>query len=143
MTAIQSYGSACTVEPGHHGLKKLLFQSNCFALVLYFLWLDIHFHMLVCWSCSMAICSAGTHLRYSAVHLLGWPRGIQCTLCFLHIKIMMWKSGLQNLEHSECAQCSFTEATGLWEIYTLICRCSKLESGYQCLCTLDTSGSHT
>lgn len=34
-------------------------------------------------------------------HLLGWPRGIRRTLRFLHIKITMWKSGLQNLKYSE------------------------------------------
>lgn len=62
MIAIQTDGSACAVAPGHHHTKKaLLFQSNFFALVLYFLWLDMHLHVLVRWSCSVAICSAGTH----------------------------------------------------------------------------------
>lgn len=98
VTAIQSDGSACTVAPGHNlTKKKLIFQNNFFCFGVAFLVAGYAF----AYAGMLVLFNGNLLCRYSHTCWAG-HEGFNA-LCFLHIKITMWKSGLQNLKHSECS----------------------------------------
>lgn len=123
MTVIQSDGSACTVAPGHHDKKK----PFCFR-VIFWLWCCISrgwICICICWYVGPGQWQFALQVL---THLLGWPRGIQCTLCSLHIKTTMWKSSLQKSKAFRMLFAALQEKPqGILEIYPLICKCSTLE----------------